>query len=187
MDQTELVDRARAGDRQAMARLYREHAPHVYAIVRRLAGEDHLAQDLSQEVWIRAFDRLDQFRGDAGFGTWVHRIARNMAISHLRRSKRRAEVEAEAAPGETAAPGGDLALERRALEEALERLPPGYRTVLVLHDVEGLTHEEIAESLGVAVGTSKSQLHKARARMRELLTHDGEKDNEPENEARADV
>lgn len=152
-----------------MRELYQEHASHVFAVVRRLAGDEQLAEDLSQDVWIRAFDRLDQFRGDSGFGTWIHRIARNMALSRLRRRKQRPDVEGEASPGESSPPPEDAVINRRMLEEALERLPPGYRQVLVLHDVEGLTHEEVADELGVAVGTSKSQLHKARARMREFL------------------
>lgn len=165
-----------------MRRLYEEHSPHVFAVVRRLAGDEQLAEDLSQDVWIRAFDRLDQFRGDSGFGTWIHRIARNMALSHLRRRKRRPDVEGEAAPGSSSPPPEDAVISRRMLEEALERLPPGYREVLVLHDVEGMTHEEIADSLGVAVGTSKSQLHKARARMRKLLGEPARDRNEETQE-----
>lgn len=156
-----------------MQRLYQEHASHVYAVVRRLAGDEQLAEDLSQDVWIRAFNKLDQFRGDSGFGTWIHRIARNLALSHLRRRKRRPDVEGEASSGSSAPPPDDAVINRQMLEEALEKLPPGYREVLVLHDVEGLTHQEIAEALGVAVGTSKSQLHKARGRMRDLLGASG--------------
>lgn len=163
------MDRARTGDRRAMQRLYREHAPHVFAVVRRLAGDEQLAQDLSQDVWIRAFEKLDQFRGDSGFGTWIHRIARNLALSRLRRRKRRPDVEGEASRGSSSPPPEEAVINRRMLEEALDQLPPGYREVLVLHDVEGMTHREIADALDVAVGTSKSQLHKARARMRELL------------------
>lgn len=165
-----------------MQRLYREHASHVFAVVRRLAGDEQLAEDLSQDVWIRAFERLDQFRGDAGFGTWIHRIARNLALSELRRRKRRPDVEGEASHGDSSPPPDDAVINRRMLEEALERLPDGYREVLVLHDVEGLTHAEIAETLDVAVGTSKSQLHKARARMRELLGASTRSDREETKE-----
>lgn len=170
MEQADLIERARAGDRLAMNRLYQAHAPHVFAVVRRLVGDEHLAQDVSQEVWIRAFRKLDQFRGDSGFGTWVHRVARNAALSWIRSDGRREEVETEArATGSLPPLPDDAAINRRMLERALDRLPSGYREVLILHDVEGMTHREIAESLGVAEGTSKSQLHKARARMRELL------------------
>lgn len=187
MDQSELVERAKAGDRGAMGRLYEEHSPHVFAVVRRLAGEEQLAEDISQDVWIRAFNRLDQFRGEAGFGTWVHRIARNMAITRLRRMKRRTDVESEGAGSAASPPPDDAVIHRHLLEEALDRLAPGYREVLVLHDVEGLTHEEIAESLGIAVGTSKSQLHKARARMREYLGARTGADTQTEDGARVDV
>ena len=169
LDERTLIERARDGDRNAMALLYEAHARRVYSAVRRLAGDDHLAQDLSQEAWIRAFEKLDLFRGDAAFGTWLYRLATNVALNRLRRSSRREDVEGEAAPPGRPPPPDDTVVTRRVLEEALDRLPPGYRQVLVLHDVEGWTHDEIAERLGVASGTSKSQLHKARARMRALL------------------
>lgn len=169
LDEQALVARAKAGDRTAMGHLYQAHAPRVYTVIRRLAGDDHLAQDLSQEAWVRAFEKLHLFRGDAAFGTWLYRLATNVALNRLRRSSRRDEVETEG--GTPRAPAGtdDTVVNRRVLEEALDRLPPGYRRVLVLHDVEGWTHEEIASKLGVSSGTSKSQLHKARARMRELI------------------
>jgi len=165
----ELVERARLGDREAMADLYRAHSSRVYTVVRRLAGDDALAEDLAQDAWIRAFRKLDLFRGEASFGTWMYRLATNMALNRLRRRGRRDEVEREAEILRPAASLDDAVINQRLLAEALDRLPPGYRRVLVLHDVEGRTHEEIAELLDVAPGTSKSQLHKARARMRELL------------------
>lgn len=153
-----------------MGRLYEAHARRVYSVVRRLAGDDHLAEDLSQEAWIRAFEKLDLFRGDASFGTWMYRLATNVALNRLRRMSRRPDVET-AAERRPAPPSPDEGvLTRRALDRALDRLPDGYRQVLVLHDVEGWTHREIAEELRVTEGTSKSQLHKARARMRDLLT-----------------
>lgn len=175
MEERELVERARAGDRLAMGRLYESHARRVYTVVRRLVGDDHLAEDLSQEAWMRAFEKLNLFRGEAAFGTWIYRLATNVALNRLRRQGRRAEVEGAA---ELVAPSARLdeaALNRRVLARALDRLPPGYRQVLVLHDVEGWTHEEIAAALDVAPGTSKSQLHKARARMRELIAPTKEK------------
>lgn len=170
MQERELLDRARAGDRLAMGRLYEAHARRVYTVVRRLAGDDHLAEDLSQEAWVRAFEKLHLFRGEASFGTWMYRLATNVALNRLRRQARRSEVEAGAELAAPARPPDDGILTRRALGLALDRLPPGYRQVLVLHDVEGWTHEEIAQELEVSMGTSKSQLHKARARMRDLLT-----------------
>lgn len=153
-----------------MAKLYQEHSARVYSVVRRLVGDDHVAEDVSQDAWIRAFEKLHLFRGDAAFGTWMHRLAVNAALNRLRRQSRRAEVESAAA--EASPPGRppeDGVLNQRLLSQALDELSAGYRQVLVLHDVEGLTHEEIASRMGIAVGTSKSQLHKARARMRLLL------------------
>lgn len=170
MTEALLVERARAGDRTAMSALYEAHARRVFTVVRRLVGDDYLAEDVSQDAWIRAFEKLHLFRGEAAFGTWLHRLAVNTALNRLRRHGRRADVEASAEvhAGERASLD-DTVLNQRVLAQALDRLPDGYRQVLVLHDVEGLKHEEIAESLGVSIGTSKSQLHKARARMREML------------------
>ncbi|MFO7588590.1 MAG: sigma-70 family RNA polymerase sigma factor [Gemmatimonadota bacterium] len=169
MTEARLLEAARAGDPSAMEALYAVHAGRVYSVVRRLVGDDHLAEDVSQDAWVRAFQKLASFRGDAAFGTWMHRLAVNTALNQLRRRGRRPDVEAAAEPPPSAPDPDETVLNQRVLGQALDRLPEGYRRVLVLHDVEGLTHEEIAERLGVAVGTSKSQLHKARARMRELL------------------
>lgn len=164
-----LLNAARAGDARAMEALYREHSGRVYSVVRRIVGDDHLAEDVSQDAWIRAFEKLGSFRGDAAFGTWLHRLAVNAALTRLRRHARRPDVEL-AAERPTPPPEPDeVVLNQRVLGQALDRLPDGYRRVLVMHDVEGMTHEEIAERMGIATGTSKSQLHKARARMREYL------------------
>ncbi|MFQ5679143.1 MAG: RNA polymerase sigma factor [Gemmatimonadota bacterium] len=169
MEERALVERAKAGDRFAMGRLYEVHARRVYTVVRRLAGDDHLAEDLAQDAWVRAFEKLHLFRGEAAFGTWMYRLATNVALNRLRRQGRRTEVEGTAEPRPGLAHPDEALVNRRALALALDRLPPGYRRVLVLHDVEGWTHEEIASALKVTAGTSKSQLHKARARMREML------------------
>lgn len=174
MEEADLVERARSGDRAAMSRLYHAHADRVYTVVRRLAGDDALAADISQEAWIRAFEKLDLYRGDASFGTWMYRLATNTALNHLRSESRRGEVTEEAGDERAARHAATTSLDeavinQRVLSEALDRLAPGYREVLVLHDVEGHTHQEIADRLGIATGTSKSQLHKARARMRELI------------------
>jgi RNA polymerase sigma-70 factor (ECF subfamily) len=154
--------------------LYERHAPRVYAVVRRIAGDDELAKDYAQEAWIRAIRALPNFRGDSRFSTWLHRIAVNSALQALRGAESRAKREAPL-PQHVAAPAftRDALLERR-LESAMDQLPEGMRRVLILHDVEGYTHEEIAEVMGVTGGTSKSQLFKARAKMREMLTsHEG--------------
>lgn len=170
MSDAQLIAAAREGDRRAMAALYTAHCGRVYSVVRRMVGDDHLAEDVSQDAWVRAFQKLHLFRGDASFGTWMHRLAVNAALNRLRRAGKRPNVESSAEWWTSApVPADETVLNQKMLGQALDRLSPGYRQVLVLHDVEGLTHEEIAERLGVSVGTSKSQLHKARARMRDLM------------------
>lgn len=175
MEESELVERARDGDREAMERLYRDHADRVYTVVRRLAGDDARADDLAQEAWIRAFEKLDLFAGRSSFGTWMYRLATNTALNRLRADGRHRELEEEAAPGDlhgVTETVDEAVINQKVLQDAMDRLPDGYRKVLVLHDVEGFTHREIGDKLGVATGTSKSQLHKARARMRELIAPD---------------
>jgi len=171
MDDLQLIEHAKQGDGGAVRALYQRHAARVYAVVRRLAGDDALAEDWAQEAWVRALRALPGFRGDSQFTTWLHRIAVNSAL-HGRRSRERRtgreEPMDESAPSQHP-PEGDRALLRMRLERAMERLPEGMRRVLVLHDVEGYTHEEIGRMLGVNAGTCKSQLFKARARMRGLL------------------
>ncbi|MFW6078701.1 MAG: RNA polymerase sigma factor, partial [Gemmatimonadota bacterium] len=171
--ETELIRRAREGDRQAIRTLYERHAARVYAVVRRFAADDALAEDWAQEAWIRAIRALPRFRGDARFSTWLHRIAVNTALQGQRRRRsrqgREEPIPASLPAAASSSTDDPKVLLRLRLERALERLPEGMRKVLVLHDVEGYTHEEIGEMLGVATGTSKSQLFKARARMRELL------------------
>jgi len=170
MTESELIQRARSGDEAAIRTLYDRHAPRVFAVVRRLAGDDALAEDWAQEAWVQAIRSLSSFRGDAKFSTWLHRIAVNAALQG-RRSRERHTRHEEPMPDELPVrESGGRTILRLRLENALRRLPEGMRRVLILHDVEGYTHEEIAQVLGVNVGTSKSQLFKARARMRELLT-----------------
>lgn len=170
MSESELLERASAGEAEAIQALYRRYAPRVYAVVRRILGDEDLAQDAAQEAWVRAIRALPAFRGEARFSTWLHRIAVNAALQLLRRQESQRHREEEGLPDDTPLPppSGDVLLEAR-LEKALGRLPPGMRQVLILHDVEGYTHEEIAELLAITTGTSKSQLFKARARMRRLL------------------
>jgi RNA polymerase sigma-70 factor (ECF subfamily) len=182
MSDAKLIAAARQGDRRAMAALYEAHSGRVYSVVRRMVGDDHLAEDVSQDAWVRAFDKLHQFRGDSSFGTWMHRLAVNSALNRLRRQSKRPDVEAAAENRTGPPPTDETVLNQKVLGEALDQLSPGYRMVLVLHDVEGLTHDEIAKRTGVAVGTSKSQLHKARARMRSLLSASRER-NEAGNHA----
>lgn len=178
MTEARLIERACEGDPLAARTLYERYAPRVYAVVRRIAGSDDLADDYAQEAWIRVFRALPSFRGDARLSTWIHRIAVNAALQALRRvdawEGRREEmpIDATVGPEDT-----DVLLADR-LEKALDRVPAGMRKVLILHDVEGYTHEEIGELLGISSGTSKSQLFKARARMRTLL--EGTRLSEPD-------
>src|SRR5690606_34232998 len=158
------------GDERAMRALWERHAPAVDAVVRRLAGDDDLAADIAQEVWIQIFRALPSFRGEAQFGTWAHRIAVNRTLNALRRVRR--EQRVETAMEEDTLSVDPVDPERAALAnsmaQALERLAPGGRRVFVLHDVGGCTHEQIAEELGVSTGGSKSQRWKACAKLRRL-------------------
>lgn len=178
-NEPQTVQRAQDGDVTAMRELYERHASRVYAILRRMAGDDDLARDLAQDVWVTTFRKLGAFEGRSSFGTWLYRVAVNTALGRLRSKAREPVVELNRDDGfETGERVGDDSVDRVAIARALDRLPAGYRVVLVLHDVEGYTHEEIAEQLGIAPGTSKSQLHKARARMRALLTEGQRKVND---------
>ncbi len=170
MTDTECIARARHGDGAAMRELYARYAPRVYAVVRRLAGDDALAEDYAQEAWVRAFRALPSFRGEAAFSTWLHRIAVNSALHGQRWRTRRTGNEIPLPVALSDRGASDRPVLRIALERALQRLPAGMRQVLVLHDVEGYTHDEIGEALGITPGTSKSQLFKARAKMREMLS-----------------
>jgi RNA polymerase sigma-70 factor (ECF subfamily) len=165
-----LIGRAVLGDERAMRLLWARHAPHIDAVVRRLVGDPDLAADIAQDVWMQIFRALPGYRGDAQFGTWAHRIAVNRTLNALRRSRRLAKIET-AIEEDTAAVemDGERGWIAASIEDAARRLPAGARTVFVLHDVEGYTHEDIARELGITTGASKSQLFKARAKLRRLL------------------
>ncbi len=163
------VTRAAAGDTAAFERLYRQHVGRIHALVRRMLGGDDACEDVTQDVFIRVWEKLHTFRGDAEFHTWLHRLAVNVTLSHRgRAARRRARFPiGDPPPGTATRPvRPDLKMD---FERALERLPDGAREVLVLHDMEGYKHHEIAALLGVAEGTSKSQLHRARMEMRRHL------------------
>ena len=165
-----IVRRAIDGDERAMRLLWNQHAPHVDAIVRRLAGDPDLAQDIAQEVWIQIFRALPSWRGDAKFSTWVHRVAVNRTLNALRRTRRVAAAETGIEQDSVSVEqDGERSMLAATIEEAANKLSPGARTVFLLHDVEGYTHEEIASELGITPGGSKSQLFKARAKLRRLL------------------
>jgi RNA polymerase sigma factor (sigma-70 family) len=165
------VGRAAAGDQDAFERLYRGHVGRIYSLALRLAGAAD-ADDLTQEVFIRAWSKLGTFKGEAQFGTWLHRLAVNHILSRrttLRRWEDR-HATGDTLLGMLLAPRKHAPAERLDLEEAMKLLPRRAREVFVLYDVEGYGHEEIAQTLGVSVGTSKSQLHRARMLLRERLS-----------------
>jgi RNA polymerase sigma-70 factor (ECF subfamily) len=175
-DESALLDAIRRGAPGSQAALYHRYKRRVFALASRIAGHGE-AEEVAQEAFIRIFRGLDRFRGESALGTWIYRLAVNAALSHRSRKPPPAErLDArESLVASLVAPAradSDAVLRAR-LERGLAKLPVGYRTVVVLHDVEGLEHEEIASVLGCHVGTSKSQLHKARARLREILAADG--------------
>lgn len=186
MDDTILIQKARQGDGGAVRELYQRHAGRVYAVVKRLAGhDDALAEDWAQEAWVRAIRALPTFRGESRFTTWLHRIAVNSALHGRRSRQRKAGREAPMDDRFSVRPAAETSVLKLKLERAMEKLPEGMRKVLVLHDVEGYTHEEIGAMLGVNPGTCKSQLFKARARMRRLLTPQPLPEDEPAEEEMA--
>lgn len=165
------VERARRGDRDAFEHVYRVCAPRVYALCLRLCGGPEEAEEMAQEAFVRAWRRLDRFSGRSAFTTWLHRLTSNVVFERWRAAGRRRErVVAIGGSGDLdavrEAPSPRLALD---LERAIAALPAGARTVFVLHDVEGYRHREIAELTGLAVGTTKAQLHRARKLLRETL------------------
>ena len=171
----DAISRAAAGDRLAFEGIYTEHVGRVYALCVRMAGDRVAAEELTQDVFVRAWEKLSLFRGESAFSTWLHRLAVNVVL-HRRKSEgvRRARFTSEEDPDLAvgADPGGTRQRsvgpgDRMDLEAAIAGLPPGARRVFVLHDVEGYKHEEIAGMLGITAGGSKAQLHRARLLLRE--------------------
>ena len=170
-DQRALVERARRGDASAHRVLYDTHVDRIYRLTFRLTGLEHLARELTQDTFVRAFAAIEDFRGDSAFGTWLHTIAVSVTLNELKRRKR---DRARNAPLEDAnelrqaTPHSDPIL-REKLMAAVNDLPEGCRTVFMMHDAEGYTHQEIAAALGVTEGTSKAQLARARGKLRVAL------------------
>jgi RNA polymerase sigma-70 factor (ECF subfamily) len=170
-----LAQAAAAGDMQAFDELYQRHSRRVYSLCLRMTGNVSEAEDLTQEVFIQLFRKIGSFRGESAFTTWLHRLTVNQVLMHFR--KRSVKLEQTTDEGDTPVqivrgtenPNAMPVVDRIALDKAIKQLPPGYRTVFILHDIEGHEHEEIARMLGCSVGTSKSQLHKARMKLRVLL------------------
>jgi len=174
-DDSALIAACRRGEARAMEMLYHQYKRRVFGMAHRIVGTND-AEEVAQEAFVRVFRGLGAFRGDSALSTWIYRLTVNVALSHLARRGRRQEVSDEIlaeVPADTG-PERDPALASR-IETALAQLPAGYRAILVLHDVEGLSHEECAEILECRIGTCKSQLHKARGKMRELLATLGDR------------
>lgn len=159
-----LVSRAQAGDATAFERLYRQHTGRVYAVCLRITADRPAAEECTQDAFVRAWGALDKFRGDSSFGTWLTRIAINVALRRLKLDRRHLRLiqpggvemlDSVAAPADS--PEADM-----DLEQLISTLPPAARVVFVLHTIEGYSHEEIAELTGTAVGTSKAHVHRAR-------------------------
>lgn len=171
VDERQLIARVLDGDPAAERELYDTHVDRIYRLAYRMTGDDDLAQEFTQETFIRAFDRLKGFRGEAAISTWLHSIAVSVVYNGMRKVRRlhARHVDLDETAGLGQNPEGAEPDLRERLAAAIDELPWGYRTVFVMHDVEGYKHEEIAAALGVQTGTSKAQLSRARAKLREAL------------------
>ncbi len=179
--EAEAIERAKAGDPEAFAKLYALHKRRVYTLCLRMLGNVSEAEDMTQDAFLHLFRKLDSFRGESAFSTWLHRMTVNLVLMQLRKKGLNlVSLEETINPSDDDAPKRDFgsrdpmlagSVDRVALERAVASLPPGYRMVFVLHDVEGFEHNEIAAMLDCSTGNSKSQLHKARLKLRELLQH----------------
>jgi RNA polymerase sigma-70 factor (ECF subfamily) len=178
LSEAEAIERAKQGDAEAFETLYNLHKRRVYSLCLRMTSNAAEAEDLTQEAFMQLFRKIATFRGESAFSTWLHRMSVNVVLMQLRKKglpvvPLEDDIETEEETPKKDFGAQDLALEgsidRLRLQNAIGKLPPGYRTIFVLHDVEGYEHNEIAELVGCSIGNSKSQLHKARMKLRELL------------------
>ena len=177
-NEAELIERAKLGDAQAFQALYDKHKRRVYSLCLRMTANTAEAEDLTQEAFLQLYRKIGTFRGESAFSTWLHRLSVNVVLMQLRKKSLPVVSLEETTQGEEDTPkkdfgAEDLALagsiDRLQLQRAVDDLPPGYRMIFVLHDVEGYEHNEIATIVGCSIGNSKSQLHKARMKLRDLL------------------
>jgi len=178
-DEAAAIEQAKQGNAEAFQALYDRHKRRVYSLCLRMTANTAEAEDLAQEAFLQLFRKIGTFRGESAFSTWLHRLSVNVVLMHLRRkSLPSVSLEETTQGGEEDSPkkdfgAEDLALagsiDRLQLQKAVDNLPPGYRTIFVLHDIEGYEHNEIAGIVGCSIGNSKSQLHKARMKLRDLL------------------
>jgi RNA polymerase sigma-70 factor (ECF subfamily) len=178
LSESEAIERAKQGDAEAFEVLYNLHKRRVYSLCLRMTANTAAAEDLTQEAFLQLFRKIGTFRGESAFSTWLHRMAVNVVLMQLRKKglpvvslEDSLDSEQETPKKElgTADPSLAGSIDRLQLQRAVETLPPGYRTIFLLHDVEGYEHNEIADMVGCSIGNSKSQLHKARMKLRELL------------------
>ncbi|HWZ83350.1 MAG TPA: sigma-70 family RNA polymerase sigma factor [Terriglobales bacterium] len=176
--EAEAIERAKQGDEAAFEVLYNLHKRRVYSLCLRMVSNPAQAEDLAQEAFLQLFRKIGTFRGESAFSTWLHRMTVNVVLMNLRRKglplvslEETLETDEETPRKELGAQDMKLtgSIDRLQLQRAIEKLPPGYKTVFVLHDVEGFEHNEIAEMVGCSIGNSKSQLHKARLKLRDAL------------------
>jgi RNA polymerase sigma-70 factor (ECF subfamily) len=179
--EAELIEKAKQGNAQAFQALYDKHKRRVYSLCLRMTSNTAEAEDLTQEAFLQLYRKIATFRGESAFSTWLHRLSVNVVLMHLRKKNLPVvslEETTQGSGGEEDTAKKDFgaedislagSLDRLQLQRAVEDLPPGYRTIFVLHDVEGYEHNEIAEIVGCSIGNSKSQLHKARMKLRDLL------------------
>ena len=189
LTEAQAIERAKQGDAEAFEVLYGMHKRRVYSLCLRMTSNAAEAEDLAQEAFLQLFRKISTFRGESAFSTWLHRLSVNVVLMHLRKKglpvvplEDPLDTDEETPRKEIGAPDVSLAgsIDRLHLQNAVGSLPPGYRTIFVLHDVEGYEHNEIAEMVGCSIGNSKSQLHKARMKLRELLkTSRAEKAGKP--------
>lgn len=185
LTETEIIGLAQQGDAAAFEHLYKQHNRHIYAVCFRMAGNSSDAEELTQEAFLQVFRKIGSFRGESAFSTWLHRITFNIVLMRLRK-KKLGEISLENTldtDNEFGTPGKQFGrvdphltglIDWIGLSRAIDQLPAGCRKMFMLHDVEGYGHEEIAKILGCSVGNSKSQLHKARVRLRKLLREQGD-------------
>ena len=177
--EADLIERAKVGDAQAFQALYDKHKRRVYSLCLRMTSNTAEAEDLTQEAFLQLYRKIGTFRGESAFSTWLHRLSVNVVLMHLRKkSLPVVSLEETTQGGDDDTPKKDFgaedialagSIDRLRLQKAVQDLPPGYRTIFVLHDVEGYEHNEIAAIVGCSIGNSKSQLHKARMKLRDML------------------
>lgn len=178
-NEADAIERAKQGDAHAFQDLYDRHKRRVYSLCLRMTANTAEAEDLTQEAFLQLYRKIGTFRGESAFSTWLHRLSVNVVLMHLRKKNLPVvSLEETTQGGEDDTPKKDFgtedlalagSIDRLQLQRAVDDLPPGYRTIFVLHDIEGYEHNEIANIVGCSIGNSKSQLHKARMKLRDLL------------------